>query len=319
MKEKKEKKDKTKQPEKTLKEIEFEKLSLFFDKYISNGKLITKYASLFGLQRITYIKGKDLKQFFTDNFSEIKNEMLKITNTDIGKEPNQNSLQNFYELNQKRSIFHYLQRIPGDKAKYPKKLLPLKKGDDINLEFNFTDSGFYSLNIKVEKTNRPIIYLILLVILILLIVMFPIWPLNVKIGVLYFLMSLIIFLIAFLVFNIVLCIGGILAGYDIVIMPNIDDTKLSWKDRLFSPFILIEGREDPCCFKVIRIFIIISFIIMGAIAYCYPEIPKESFNMIKRGITTLYGYAKVKIEDIHYQRNSVKVKENKYLDDLNNL
>jgi hypothetical protein len=44
MKEKKEKKDKTKQPEKTLKEIEFEKLSLFFDNYISNGKLITKYA-----------------------------------------------------------------------------------------------------------------------------------------------------------------------------------------------------------------------------------------------------------------------------------
>ena len=37
-------------PEKTDKEIEFEKLSIFFDKYINNGKLITKNANLFGLK-----------------------------------------------------------------------------------------------------------------------------------------------------------------------------------------------------------------------------------------------------------------------------
>ena len=319
MKEKKGKQDKNKPPEKTLKEIEYEQLSLFFDNFISKGKLITKYASVYGLQRVTYIKVKDLKQFFTDNFTEIKEEIKKITNTDIGKEPNKDSLQYFYSLNQKRNILHYLQRIPGDKAKYPKKLMPLKKGDDTSFEFNFNESGFYYLNIKKEKSNKQIIYLILLVILILFIVLFPVWPLNMKIGVLYFLMSLIIFLIAFLVLTIVISIVGLLFGYEIIIMPNIDDSKKSWKDRLFNPFISIEGREDPCWIKIIRIFVIISFIIMGVIAYLYPEIPKESFNLIKRGIIKLYGYAKIKIEDIHYHRNAVKVKENKILDDLNNL
>ena len=103
--------------EKSPKEIEFEQLSLFFDKNISNNKLITKYASIAGIARIPYIKGKDLKKFFTDNFEEIKKEMLSITKVDIGKESDSNSLQIFYEINQQRGIFHYLKRIQGDKAK----------------------------------------------------------------------------------------------------------------------------------------------------------------------------------------------------------
>ena len=116
-----------KQKEKSPEEIEFERLSLFLDKYISNGNLIFKYASIAGITRLRYIKGKDLKKFFTENFNDIKQEILSITNQDIGKEPDLNSLQKFYEINQKHGIFHYLKRYEGDKAKYPKKLLPLKK------------------------------------------------------------------------------------------------------------------------------------------------------------------------------------------------
>ena len=313
------KKTNNEQPEKTPQEIEFENLSQLFDKYISNGKLITKYASLYGIQRVRYIKGKDLKQFFNDNFTDIKDEIKNITKTDIGKEPNKDSLQKFYEINQKRNIFHYLQRIPGDKAKYPKQLLPLKKGDDKNLEFNFTETGFYSLNIKVEKSKMNNIYLFLLIVFILFIVMFPIWPLNMKIGVLYFLMSIIIFLIVFLILTILIALVGMLFGYDIYIMPNIDNPKLSWKDRFIKPFYIIEGREDPCWVKAVRIFLIISIVNMGIIAYIYPEIPKESFNMLINGLNNIYKYVRKKIEDFHYQRNDVKVRNKQYLDDLNNL
>ena len=64
--------------ETSKKEIEYEKLSLFFDEYVSNNKLITKYASIAGLARIPYIKGKDLKKFFTENFAEIKQEIILI-------------------------------------------------------------------------------------------------------------------------------------------------------------------------------------------------------------------------------------------------
>ena len=313
------KNNKNNPPEKTQKEIEVEKLSSFFDKYISKGNLVTKNASLLGIKRVTYIKGKDLKQFFTENFVEIKKEIFEILKIDLGKEANKDSLQKFYQLNQQRNIFNYLQRIPGDKAKYPKKLIPLKKTDDKNLQLIFSETGFYLLNINKSESRKPIIYLILLVILILFIVLFPIWPLNVKLGVLYFLMGLLIFLIAFLILIIIIAFIGVLFGYDIDFMPNIDNVKLGWKKRLFDPFITIEGREDPCCFKIIRYILIFSLVNMGIIAYFYPTIPKESYYMLKKMIVYLFSYARKKIEDIHYNRNAVKVRQTHNLDDLNNL
>ena len=94
------KKTKKEEPkEKSQKEIDFENLSNFFDKYISSEKLIVKYATLFDLKRIQYIKGKDLKQFFNDNFEEIQKEMLSLMKIDIGKEANKESLQKFYQIN----------------------------------------------------------------------------------------------------------------------------------------------------------------------------------------------------------------------------
>jgi len=314
------KKPKKEEPkEKTQKEIDFENLSSFFEKYISSDSLIVKSATLFDMKRIQYIKGKDLKQFFNDNFEQIQKEILTIMKLDIGKEANKESLQKFYQINQQNNILHYLQKLPGDKAKYPKRLLPLQKGDNPNLETEFTDTGFYLLNIKTEKSNKPIIYLILLIILILFIVLFPIWPLNVKLGVLYFLMAALIFLIVFLISTIIISLVGILFGYDIYIMPNIDEAKMSWKNRLFNPFILINSREDPCWFIVVRIVILLGLIALGVIAFFFPRIPVQAYNMTKKFLFWIFDYGKEKIEDIHYHRNAMKVKDGPYLDDIDNL
>lgn len=314
------KKNKKDEPEKkTQKEIDFENLSSILDKHISSGVLISKNAILLDMKRIQYIKGKDLKQFFNDNFEIIKKDISSVIKIDIGKEPNKDSLQRFYEIFQQNNIFHYLQKIPGDKAKYPRRLIPLQKGDDPKLEIEFTDSGFYLLNIKAQKSNKPIVYLILLIILILFIVLFPIWPLNVKLGVLYFLMAALIFLIVFLLSTIIIQILGLLFGYDIFIMPNIDEGKMSWKNRLFNPFIVINKREDPCWFFIVRIIFIISIIALGVIAFFFPRIPVQSFRMIKNAIKWIFDYGKEKIEDIHYNRNAMKVKGGAYLDDLDNL
>ena len=316
---KKKKPNKKEEQEKTPEEIEFEKLSIFFDQYVSSGDLITKSAVICGIKRITYVKGKDLKQFFTEKFTDIQKEILSITQINIGKEANKDSLQKFYEVNQQRNILHYLQRFPGDKAKYPKKLLPLQKGDDMSLDLIFSESGFYILQTKVEKTNKPIIYLILLVILILFIVMFPLWPLNVKIGVLYLLMSILIFLIVFLILTIVVALVGVLFGYEIYIMPNLDDSKKSWKKRMFDPFISIEKRDDPLWFFICRIILIVSLLMMGVIAYFYPTIPKESYKWIKNILSRIYGYGRKKIEEIHYKRNSVSIRDSQTLEDLENI
>ena len=132
-------------------------------------------------------------------------------------------------------------------------------------------------------------------------------------------MATLIFLIVFLISTIIVSLVGILFGYDIYIMPNIDETKMGWKDRLFNPFIIINKREDPCWFIVVRIVLIISLIGLGVIAYFFPRIPVECYQMSKRALLWLFDYGKEKIEDIHYHRNAMKVKNGPYLEDFDNL
>ena len=295
-----------------------EKFSSFYTKYISNDQLIEKQATLFDSTRISYVKGKDLKQFFTDNFVEIQKEILSITKLNIGKESNKDSLQKFYEINHQNHILFPMKRIQGDKSKYPKKLLPLTKEEDQNFEFN--EAGFYMLNIKKEKSNKPVIYLVLLIILILFIVLFPIWPLNVKLGVLYFLMACLMFLIVFLILTIIISLVGVLFGYDILIIPNIDEPKMGWKDRLFNPFVAINKREDPCWFVVIRIILLILLIALCILGIFFPRIPKACWRIMKNCTEFAFDYGKQKIEDIHYHRNDMTLRDsNKYIEDLDNI
>lgn len=295
-----------------------EKFSTFYTKYISNDQLIEKQATLFDSTRISYVKGKDLKQFFNDNFEEIQKEVLSITKVNIGKEANKESLQKFYKVNHMNHIMFPMKRIQGDKSKYPKKLLPLTKEEDEN--FEFSESGFYMLIIKKEKSNKPIIYLVLLIILILFIVLFPIWPLNVKLGVLYLLMGLMIFLIIFLVLTIIISLVGVLFGYDILIIPNIDEPKMGWKDRLFNPFIIINEREDPCWYVVIRIVLLILLVALCIFAFFFPRIPKAFYEIMINLMKKMFNYGKKKIEDIHYHRNDMTLRDNnQYLDDLDNI
>lgn len=316
---KKKKKINTNQKEKEEKQLEIEKFSQFYNKYIENGELIQKQATFLDFTRISYVKGKDLKQFFEENFEEIQKEILSITKINIGKEPNEESLKRFFEINHQKNVIKGLKRIPGDKAKYPKKLLPITIEEEKNLEFS--ENSFYVFDIKIEKTNKPIIYLVLLIILILFIVLFPIWPLNVKLGVLYFLLACMVFLLVFLILIIVVSIFGLLIGYDIFILPNLDEPRMSWKDKLFNPFIIINRREDDeCWFIILRIILILFLIALGVLGYLYPRIPKACYNFIKDLLFSLFDYGKQKIEDIHYHRNAVTVKNrNQYIEDLDGI
>ena len=102
-------------------------------------------------------------------------------------------------------------------------------------------------------------------------------------------------------------------------MPNLDDAKKSWKKRICEKFIHIEKREDPFWFIVCRIVLITSLIIMGIIAYLYPTIHKESYNLIKNTLSKIYGFGRKKIEYIHFKRNSIKISDRQSLEDLENI
>ena len=137
-----------------------------------------------------------------------------------------------------------------------------------------------------------------------------------KLGVLYLLIGLLIFFLGLFILAILVAVIGMMIGYDIIIMENIDNYKLSWKERFFKPFVRIEKREDPCWFKIARIIMICSFLQMGIIAYLNPDIPKEVFSLIINYINTGYKYIVKKVEDFHYQRNEINVKTKNYMNDL---
>ena len=83
---------------------------------------------------------------------------------------------------------------------------------------------------------------------------------------------------------------------------------------------LIIKKNRSLFTKIIRYLFVFSLVNIGIIAYFYPTIPKESYYIVKRMMVSLFSYARKKIEDIHYNRNAVKVRETQNLDDLlNNL
>jgi translocation protein SEC62 len=241
-------------------------LSNLLTEIIDKYQITTKYAILIGQRRVMYIKGKELSTIFKkeENFNFIKTEIEKITKINIGKEPNEKSLQNFFEIFLEKKMLLKLKRIEGDKAKYPKHLNPPKRGENIT---TFEENCFYWVNIISDQSKKSFIYLLLIKLILFLACLFPIWPLNVKLGVLYFLMAVLIFMIVFLFSTIIIQILGLLIGYDILIMPNIDEAKMSWKNRLFNPFIIINSREDPCSVKIIRILLLISLTALCVLAY----------------------------------------------------
>ena len=104
------------------------------------------------------------------------------------------------------------------------------------------------------------------------------------------------------------------------IIPNIDEAKMSWTDRLFNPFIAINTREDPCWFIVVRVFLIIFIVALCVIGFFFPKIPKNCYYLIKHLMISIFSYGKKKIEDIHYHRNDVTLRDgSEYLEDLDNI
>jgi hypothetical protein len=103
-------------------------------------------------------------------------------------------------------------------------------------------------------------------------------------------------------------------------MPNIDETKMSLKNTLFNQFIVINSREAPCWFIIVKIIFLIGLIDLDIIAFFFPRISFQSYQMIKKiFVLDFLMIANKKIEDIHYHRNAMTFKNGPYSDDIDNL
>ena len=284
-------------------------LSELLTNIIEKFRITTKYAILVGQKRIMYIKGKELTIAFKkeENFNYIRNEIEKITKINIGKEPNEKSLQNFFEVFFQKKMLLKLKRIEGDKAKYPKHLNPPKRGENIT---TFEENCFYWVNILSEQSKKGFIYLALIIIILLLACLFPIWPLKAKIGFLWFILGILVFLLIFTILCLVVAIIGVIFGYDIVVIPNLIEPKLSLYDRLFNPFVAYWPREDDWSMKLCRFFLGFSILTLTVLGIKFPWVFQTSWNFFNEYFWKLYNLV---LENfVNKYHNPVSVRNNNH-------
>ena len=286
------------------------KISGFLNKMIDEGKLTAKYASILNKRRVLYAKGKDLYSSFRENFGDFKAVYSEVKKQSLGDMGDEGTMQKFYDMLIDNYAVLYLTRLPGDKSKYPKKLMPLSRHEDQNKLFTFDVSGFYALLIESEANKSSVVYLILIMSLILIVVLFPIWPLKVKLGVLWTIFWVLVGLIMLIFGMILVALMGFLLGYDVSIMPNLDDSKLSWKNRVFKDFITAEKREDPLWLIIVRMTFLVSFVSLCLMSYYHPYYWKWTFKLIKGWYRQSYSFIKSQLISNHYNKGLIQPVDN---------
>lgn len=294
----------------------YEKLSDLLKDLKDAKDLVVKQAILLGEKRVNYCKGKDLVQVINGNFADINKSLQSIVNIDIGPEPNENAYQKIFEIFFNYKLLLKLYRMEGDTLKYPKRLFPPKKEDNITA---FDEKLFYWINTHSEVSKLNMVYLMISVVAILLICMFPIWPLKVKIGVWWTLFFTLILLLLFTVFCLIVVIVGVIFGYDIFILPNILETKQSWRDRFFNPLVAYYPREDSWFFILMRINMLVAIVMVCAVAWYNPALFYTAFSFVGNIGSNLYSYIQTKIVAQHNKSSStisIMDRHNKIINDI---
>jgi len=302
-------------PEQEKEKKIYEDLTSLLKELINVYGLTTKYGNVLGQQRVQYIKGKDLVQFvkYQDNFQDLRERFKIIVNIDIGSEPNEKSFQTMFEIFFSRKILLKLNRIEGDKSKYPKRLVPPKRDESI---ITFEENKFYWVNINEEKSKKEFIYLGIIIIILLLACLYPIWPLNVQLGFWYSILVILILLLIFTTFILVVAILGTIVGYDALIFPNLFEPKMpSFKSR-FTPFVAIIKREDDWVGILFRICAGTLIVCSLILCFFYKTYIPIAYNYCKN---ILINFNNMIIEKIKNSKGNIVQKTNKYSNIINDL
>lgn len=132
------------------------------------------------------------------NIDFIRNRILELTNNkyDLGKS-DKNFMQNFYELfyDKYKLLFKAVKHSneTNPKIKFPKALDQDRELNKFNL---YEKEKFYLIYFDKPGKKTNILLLSIVIVTIISFCMFPLWPLTMKFGVWYFLMSIIILLVS---------------------------------------------------------------------------------------------------------------------------
>ena len=135
-----------------------------------------------------------------------------------------------------------------------------------------------------------------------------IWPLKVKLGFLWTILALLVILLIFTILCLVVAIIGVIFGYDIVVIPNLVEPKLSLYDRFFNPFVAYWPREDDCSMKFIRVCLGLSIVVLIVLSVKFPWVFRFTWNFLHKHFWKLYNL--IVDNFVNKYHNTVTVRNN---------
>jgi translocation protein SEC62 len=255
----------------------YRKLSTIIIKLEEKGLPVKEAA--YGKTRAEYVRGDDLLKCFKENLTFICQEIKNITGEDINPSAT-DALQKVYEeFNGRNMMLKALKFKDDGKIKYPKRLAPYEEklivddccdkkhgsedehGQHVSQSEmrKFEEKMFYVLDI--HRSKRSVyMWLTLVVVGILMYCLFPVWPVEVKIGVWWICYILLNLMVGIIVIRLVVYAFMYVFGVDFWVFPNLFDEKLGVLES-FVPFVSFAKRTES------MITLIVRACIFGFIAY----------------------------------------------------
>jgi translocation protein SEC62 len=289
----------------------YKKLSKVFG-YLESKGLPVKNAS-YGSVRANYVRGDDLLKSLKDNGEYLVKEINKICNTQIDSK-NENALQLIYmQFNDRKMLVKALRtKNEATKLKYPKRLMPYEENsvkccDDSDGDHNhkngsnmkdldmakFDEKMFYVVYLEEDK-KVTYFWLIVAIVAVLGFCLFPVWPIEVKIGIWWISYILLWFMLSLMMIRLI--IFGLIypTGQDFWLFPNLFDDKLGIIDS-FKPLYSTCKRDETLMTRLFKIAIVLFILYCCYFIYENPNSPEDLLEHIKEIYVDVFDYGKDKI------------------------
>lgn len=219
-------------------ELEYRKLCELFLELEKKG-LIIREAS-YGNTRVEYCRGRDLQEFIKNNLDYLCEEINKICGTKINFN-SESAFQLVYnEFNDRNMLLKAEKQEEDAKLKYPIRLIPFEENtckDEHNHKHHhltpeqmslFDPSMCYVVYIERNK-KKTYLWLAVCVICVLMFCLFPVWPLDVKIGIWWVSYVILVTMLSIIVLRLIIHFSFYVFGIDVWLFPNLFDDKVTHK------------------------------------------------------------------------------------------
>mmetsp|Transcript_631 Transcript_631/g.1136 ORF Transcript_631/g.1136 Transcript_631/m.1136 type:complete len:282 (-) Transcript_631:1523-2368(-) len=187
---------------------------------------------------------------------------------------------------------HLIKRVQG-LFKTPK---PKRWPDAISPSPNVTmqDDGFYIWDAKVQSKFFTNTLTTMLVLGVILACCFPIWPIQMKLGVWYLSVVLLVILLGISAVRLVLFIVLFIFGHDFWIFPNMYDDSAGLVGG-FTPVYYYARREDGWFWFVVRLIVGFSVLYFPYLFYTQPTLIDDILNISVSALFDFVAWGEDKI------------------------